>query len=47
MTGRIVFGDNLPVLRAMADGSVPLIYLDPPFNTGKTGAASRARATRR
>ncbi|HEY8290982.1 MAG TPA: site-specific DNA-methyltransferase [Thermomicrobiales bacterium] len=35
MTGRIVFGDNLPVLRAMPDGSVPLIYLDPPFNTGK------------
>ena len=35
VTGRIVFGDNLPVLRAMPDGSVPLIYLDPPFNTGK------------
>jgi site-specific DNA-methyltransferase (adenine-specific) len=35
MTGRIVFADNLPVLQAMPDGSVPLIYLDPPFNTGK------------
>jgi site-specific DNA-methyltransferase (adenine-specific) len=32
--GRIVYGDNLPVLRALPDGSVPLISIDPPFNTG-------------
>ena len=36
MTGRIVFADNMPILRAMADATVPLIYIDPPFNTGKT-----------
>ncbi len=46
MTGRIVFGDNLPVLRAMADDSVPLIYLDPPFNTGKTQNHTRIKTTR-
>ena len=32
---RIVQGDNLEVLRAMPSGSVALIYIDPPFNTGK------------
>jgi site-specific DNA-methyltransferase (adenine-specific) len=33
--GRIVFGDNLPVLRGLPSGSVDLAYLDPPFNTGQ------------
>ncbi len=28
-------GDNLEVLRGFADGSFTLIYLDPPFNTGR------------
>ena len=46
MTGRIVFGDNLPVLRAMPDGSVPLIYLDPPFNTGKRQEHTRIKTAR-
>ncbi|HJB65119.1 MAG TPA: site-specific DNA-methyltransferase [Candidatus Mailhella merdavium] len=32
----IFFGDNLPFLRDMAGSSVNLIYIDPPFNTGKT-----------
>jgi site-specific DNA-methyltransferase (adenine-specific) len=32
---RIVQGDNLAVLQGMATGSVELIYVDPPFNTGK------------
>jgi site-specific DNA-methyltransferase (adenine-specific) len=31
----IHFGDNLPVLRQMGDRSADLIYIDPPFNTGK------------
>lgn len=35
MNNRIIFGDNLPVLREMPAGSIPLIYIDPPFNTGK------------
>jgi len=46
MTGRIVFGDNLPILQAMPDGSVPLIYLDPPFNTGKTQGHTRITTAR-
>ncbi|WP_213806580.1 site-specific DNA-methyltransferase [Granulicella sp. dw_53] len=34
-TNRIVHGDNLQVLREMETGSVDLIYVDPPFNTGR------------
>lgn len=29
-------GDNLEVIRGFADGSFTLVYLDPPFNTGRT-----------
>jgi DNA modification methylase len=29
-------GDNLEVLAKLADGAFTLIYLDPPFNTGRT-----------
>ncbi|MCJ7702816.1 MAG: site-specific DNA-methyltransferase [Anaerolineales bacterium] len=32
---RIYFGDNLPILQEIPAGSVDLIYIDPPFNTGK------------
>jgi site-specific DNA-methyltransferase (adenine-specific) len=32
---RIHEGDNLEVIRGFADGSFTLIYLDPPFNTGR------------
>ena len=35
MVGHIYLADNLDVLRATPDGSVQLIYIDPPFNTGK------------
>ncbi len=33
---RVIHGDNLDVLRTIASDSVDLIYIDPPFNTGKT-----------
>ena len=33
--GRILEGDNLQALRGLASGSVQLIYIDPPFNTGR------------
>ena len=34
MTNRLYYGDNLEVLRnEIADASVDLIYLDPPFNS--------------
>jgi site-specific DNA-methyltransferase (adenine-specific) len=32
---RIYFGDNLEILRRLRAGSVDLIYIDPPFNTGR------------
>jgi site-specific DNA-methyltransferase (adenine-specific) len=32
---RILHGDNLAALRTLASGSIPLIYVDPPFNTGR------------
>ncbi len=32
---QVWFGDNLPVLQQFPDGSFPLIYIDPPFNTGR------------
>ena len=31
----ILEGDNLQILRELPDESFPLIYIDPPFNTGK------------
>lgn len=33
---RIIYGDNLQTLEEIPSSSVPLIYIDPPFNTGKT-----------
>ncbi len=32
---RIVLNDNLEVLRTLGRGSIDLIYIDPPFNTGR------------
>ncbi|MEJ7570118.1 MAG: site-specific DNA-methyltransferase [Gaiellaceae bacterium] len=34
--GEILLGDNLPILRELASETFQLIYLDPPFNTGRT-----------
>ncbi|MBI4814915.1 MAG: site-specific DNA-methyltransferase [Deltaproteobacteria bacterium] len=36
-------GDNLEIIRAFASGSFELIYIDPPFNTGRTQARARIR----
>ncbi len=38
---RIVLADNLEALKGIAAGSVDLIYIDPPFNTGKTQVRHR------
>jgi site-specific DNA-methyltransferase (adenine-specific) len=35
MKHHIHFGDNLPLLQSLESASVDLIYIDPPFNTGK------------
>jgi site-specific DNA-methyltransferase (adenine-specific) len=43
---RIVHGDNLNVLRKMKSGSIDLIYVDPPFNTGKRQARKQMKTIR-
>ena len=43
---RVIFGDNLPVLQSIPDATVNLIYVDPPFNTGKRQARTRLRTVR-
>ncbi len=40
---QIHLGDNLPLLRQIPSASIPLIYIDPPFNTQRT--QSRRRIT--
>jgi len=37
----IYFGDNLPILQQMQSESIDLIYIDPPFNTGKVQSRTR------
>jgi site-specific DNA-methyltransferase (adenine-specific) len=43
---RIVHGDNLTFLRAVPSASVPLIYIDPPFNTGRRQSRTRIKTVR-
>jgi site-specific DNA-methyltransferase (adenine-specific) len=37
----ILLGDNLPFLAELADETFQLVYIDPPFNTGKTQSRVR------
>lgn len=39
----VYFADNLRVLESLPGESVDLIYIDPPFNTGKTQKRTRLR----
>jgi site-specific DNA-methyltransferase (adenine-specific) len=41
--GQIVLGDNLEVMPSFPDGAFRMIYLDPPFNTGRERTARRLR----
>jgi site-specific DNA-methyltransferase (adenine-specific) len=43
---RIHHGDNLPLLRSLADESVDLVYIDPPFNTGRRQQRVHLRTVR-
>ncbi|MEY4417834.1 MAG: hypothetical protein RIQ88_272 [Actinomycetota bacterium] len=36
ISSKVIFGDNLTALKSIADASIDLIYVDPPFNTGRT-----------
>ena len=42
----IFAGDNLDVLRSLDAASVDLIYIDPPFNTGKDQTRDRIKTAR-
>ena len=46
MKGRIYFGDNLEVLRTLPNNSIDLIYIDPPFNTGKIQKRTQIKTIR-
>lgn len=39
----VIYGDNLQILRGMPGKSVQLIYIDPPFNTGRKQSRMRIK----
>lgn len=43
---QVVLGENLEVLRALPDGCMNLIYIDPPFNTGRVQRRQSLKTTR-
>jgi site-specific DNA-methyltransferase (adenine-specific) len=47
VVNRVIEGDNMLALAGMPDGVFDLIYLDPPFNTGREQARSSTTALRR
>ncbi len=42
----VIHGDNLPVLEALPDATFDLVYMDPPFNTGRVQARSQLEVSR-
>ena len=42
----VLFGDNLEHLKKMPEQSVQLIYIDPPFNTGRRQTRGKSTTTR-
>lgn len=42
---RIILGDNAEVLPSLPEGFARLVYIDPPFNTGKVQKRDRIRVT--
>ena len=43
MKDQIILAENLTILSQLEDASIPLIYIDPPFNTGRTQSRKRIR----
>ncbi len=41
--GKIIFGENLSVLRSLESETVDLVYIDPPFNTGRVQGRTQLR----
>lgn len=46
MANKISYCDNLPFLQSLPEGSIDLIYIDPPFNTGKQQKRVQIKTTR-
>lgn len=46
MSNRVYLGDNLPILKTFDDASFDLIYVDPPFNTGKAQKRKEIKTVR-
>lgn len=46
MIGTIWLGDNLPILKNLESGVFDLIYIDPPFNTGRFQVRESIRVER-
>ena len=45
-TNTVYLGDNLAILKSLEAESIDLIYIDPPFNTGRSQQRSK-ETTRR
>lgn len=43
---QVIFGDNLDILKTLPSESVRLIYIDPPFNTGRVQSRKRLKTIR-
>lgn len=46
VANQVLLGDNLELLPKFADGSFRLVYVDPPFNTGRRQERERLRVVR-
>ena len=46
MENHIYFGDNLEILKTIPSNSIDLIYIDPPFNTGKVQSRTQIKTER-
>jgi site-specific DNA-methyltransferase (adenine-specific) len=46
MENKIFFGDNLKILKTLGTGSIDLIYIDPPFNTGHSQTRQQIKTVR-
>jgi site-specific DNA-methyltransferase (adenine-specific) len=46
MENKIFFGDNLQILKTLGTGSIDLIYIDPPFNTGRSQTRQQIKTVR-
>lgn len=42
----VIAGDNLPALRSLPDAAFDLIYMDPPFNTGRAQTRAQLEVSR-